>query len=195
MKTDFSGAVFERSFGTAEELPRSDIPEIVLSGKSNVGKSSLINRVLGKKAAARVSKTPGKTATVNFYRAGGVRLVDLPGYGYARVPAEEKLRWGELVEGYFHSDRRIAMVLQLVDMRNPLSVNDRDMVDFLREMRLPFAVVLTKSDKLNKTGYTARLGGFKSELVLPDGTDVIPFSAVTGEGTGAVRAILKKYGA
>lgn len=193
---NFNNAVFEAAYGTAEQLPASDLPEICFSGRSNVGKSSLINRVLGRKALARVSSTPGKTVTVNFYRADNVRLVDLPGYGYAKVNFAEKTRWSELMEHYFNSNRDIRLVMQLIDMRRPATEFDISMLEFMRNAGIAYALVLTKSDKLNKTDYTRRLESIRQELgTLADGVDIIPFSALKGTGTEEVReAAEKAYG-
>lgn len=190
---NFNNAVFEAAFGTAEQLPESDLPEICFSGRSNVGKSSLINRVLGRKALARVSSTPGKTVTINFYRAEGLRLVDLPGYGYAKVAYSEKERWSELMEHYFNSGRDIRLVMQLVDMRRPATEFDVSMLEFLHQAGIPYAVVLTKSDKLNKTEFAKRLSAFKQELgTLAQDVEIIPFSALKGDGTEAVRAAAER---
>ena len=123
--------VFERSFGTSEQLPASDMPEIAFAGRSNVGKSSMINKVFNRKQLARVSAVPGKTATINFFQADGIRFADLPGYGYARVSKGEKRRWAELIEGYFNQDRDLRLVFQLIDMRHPPTGDDLTMVDFL----------------------------------------------------------------
>ena len=112
-------AVFEASAGLAGQLPASTLPEVAFSGRSNVGKSSIINRLLNRKALARTSATPGKTATINFYKLDTLRLVDLPGYGYAKVSASEKKRWSELIDGYFQAERDLRLVVQLVDMRHP----------------------------------------------------------------------------
>lgn len=186
----WESAAFEMSAGVSSQLPLSDQPEIAFAGRSNVGKSSLINRVLGRKSLARISATPGKTATVNFYRLDSMRLVDLPGYGYARVAASEKKRWTELIEGYFNEDRDLRLVLQLVDMRHSLSVDDRHMIDYMVEREIPFAVVMTKADKLNKTERTQRLMSFENEFAAYDGLIRIPFSSLTGEGVDDVRRII-----
>ena len=129
---NFSNVSFEYAFGTAEQMPESTMGEVCFSGRSNVGKSSLINRVLGRKNLARVSERPGKTVTINFYRLEKMRLVDLPGYGYAKVADIERLRWADLMETYFGSGRDIRMVFQLIDMRHEPSQYDLDMIDFLR---------------------------------------------------------------
>lgn len=188
---NFQNAAFELCAGKANQLPSSDLPEIVFSGKSNVGKSSLINKLVNRKALARVSATPGKTGTINFYRLNECKLVDLPGYGYAKVSKGEKQRWAELVEGYFAQERKIALVLQLVDMRHAPSGEDVDMINFLLEVQVPFTVVCTKADKLNKTQSAASKKRFQ-ELFEPAGIGFFPFSAVTGEGVEELRLRIEK---
>ncbi len=190
---NYNKAVFEMSAGTEAQLPPSTLPEICFSGRSNVGKSSLINRLLGRKSIARVSTKPGKTVTVNFFRLDPLRLADLPGYGYAKVAAAEKIRWSTLMESYFGSGRNIVMVFQLIDMRHKPSNDDMDMLQYLLQTGYPFTVVLTKSDKLNKTEYKNRLDAFKTELSLPDNIPLIPFSAQSGEGVAELRAILEQF--
>ncbi len=176
-------AAFELAAGTARQLPPSTLPEIVFSGRSNVGKSTLLNRLLGRKALARVSATPGKTVTINFYKVDTARFVDFPGYGYARRSDAERRRFGELTNGYFGGGRNVALVVQLLDMRHPPSADDETMLNFLRETGLPFALVLTKADKLNKTDYAARLAAFHDLLgTLPPGTPLFACSAARGEG-------------
>ena len=190
---NFNNAQFEKAYGTFEQLEASDLPEICFSGRSNVGKSSLINRVLGRKSLARVSSTPGKTVTINFYKVDKIRLVDLPGYGYGKVPFEEKTRWSELMEGYFNSGRDIRMVFQLIDMRHKATDFDLSMLDFLSQMDIPFSVVLTKCDKLNKTEFANRLEALKSELSnFGDAFDIIPFSSLKGVGVEQVREVIEK---
>ena len=127
----WEAAAFETSVGKLQQLQPSTLPEIALCGRSNVGKSSLINRLLSRKSLARTSATPGKTATINFYRVDALRLVDLPGYGYAKVSAQEKQRWGQLIEGYFDADRDLRLALQLVDMRHPPTADDFQMMTYL----------------------------------------------------------------
>ncbi len=183
-------AVYETSAGVSTQLPVSDLPEIVFSGRSNVGKSSLINRLVSRKALARTSATPGKTATINFYRLPSMRLVDLPGYGYAKVSGSEKRRWMELIEGYFDADRDMRLVLQLIDMRHSPSKDDYQMLDYMVQFGIPFVVVLTKADKLNKTERVARMEALAQELADFEGITCIPFSAVTGEGAEELREIL-----
>ena len=179
---------FEAAFGTVEQLTESNLPEICFSGRSNVGKSSLINKILNRKSIARVSSTPGKTVTINFYRLDDIRLVDLPGYGYAKVADRDRERWAELMEGYFRTDRNIKLCLQLIDMRHPATEFDISMLQFLSHFEIPYAVVLTKCDKLNKTEFANRLDSLKDELgELGGGVTIIPFSALKGTGTDEVR--------
>lgn len=183
---------FEAAFGTLQQLTASDMPEVCFSGRSNVGKSSLINKVLNRKSIARVSSTPGKTVTVNFYRLDGLRLVDLPGYGYAKVADRDRERWAELMEGYFRSGREIRLCLQLVDMRHHVSEFDLSMLEFLKHFNIPYAVVLTKCDKLNRAQFESRLAAVRQELgALGDGIELIPFSALKGTGTDVVRQTIE----
>jgi len=190
---NYNNVSFEKAFGTFEQLTASDMPEICFSGRSNVGKSSLINKILNRKSLARVSTKPGKTVTINFYKLDTLRLVDLPGYGYAKVPFAERDRWSELMEGYFRSDRDIKMVFQLVDMRHPATEFDLVMLDFLKQMGLPYSIILTKSDKLNKAEFASRLSAVRNELGdLADGIEIIPFSALKGSGTEDIRKIIEE---
>ena len=163
----------------------------MFSGRSNVGKSSLINKLVNRKALARVSAKPGKTATINFYRLQQCRLVDLPGYGYAKVSAEEKKRWASLVEGYFAQERKIACVVQIIDMRHPPTEDDLHMISFLAEEGFPFVIVATKSDKLNKTEYKNREEALKDFFSTLENVPVLPFSAETGVGLENLQKILE----
>ncbi len=181
---------FLTSFGSAGQLPPSQKPEVVFAGRSNVGKSSLINSLFNQKTLARVSATPGKTATINFFETENLIFADLPGYGYAKVSRGEKRRWAQLMEGYFAQDRDIALVLSLVDSRHPPTQDDQMMVRFLVENELPFVVILTKIDKLSSRQRQERLEAIRGEL--PWGKQIIflPFSAQTGEGREELRALL-----
>lgn len=184
---------FEAAFGTLHQLTESTLPEICFSGRSNVGKSSLINKILNRKSIARVSSTPGKTVTINFYKLDEFRLVDLPGYGYAKVTDSERERWAELMEGYFRTGRNIKLCLQLIDMRHPATEFDISMLEFLTHFEIPYAVVLTKCDKLNKTEFEKRFNALKEELgELGDGITIIPFSALKGTGADDVRKAVEK---
>lgn len=181
---------FLTSFGSAGQLPPSQKPEVVFAGRSNVGKSSLINSLFNQKTLARVSATPGKTATINFFETENLIFADLPGYGYAKVSRGEKRRWAQLMEGYFAQDRDIALVLSLVDSRHPPSREDLQMLDFLIDQELPFLVVLTKVDKLSPRERRERLAAFRQELPMGEELAILPFSAQTGEGREELRAIL-----
>lgn len=178
---------FISSYGSFKQLPDTSFPEIVFAGRSNVGKSSLLNKLMQRKSLAHVSSTPGKTATINFYGDDKIRFVDLPGYGYAKVSKSEKQRWAKLLEGYFNSDRNIKLVVLLVDMRHKPSVDDMDMAHFLSHNNLPFIIVMTKSDKLKKTAYNKRMEEVKHELEEFSNVAIIPFSSVTGEGIDKVK--------
>lgn len=188
---DYNNVEFELAAKLPQQLPKSTLPEICFSGRSNVGKSSLINKILNRKSLAHVSTRPGKTNTINFYRLGHLRLADLPGYGYAKVSRAEKIAWANLLEHYFTSERNIQLVIQLVDMRHPPTKLDLDILNFLQQSGLDFIVVLTKSDKLKKTQREQRLEALKQELDFIGGKPVIPFSAVTGEGVLEIRKIIE----
>lgn len=187
----FDKVKYEASYGTAQQLPKSENTEIAFAGRSNVGKSSMLNKILNRKNLARVSSVPGKTVTVNFFDCGGVKLVDLPGYGYAKVNFNEKKRWADLMEGYFASRRNIRLVVQLTDMRHPVTKDDLDMMRFMKSAGYDFIVVMTKSDKLNKTERANRLEAVKQELAEFDGVQIIPFSASNGEGAEDIRKAIE----
>ncbi len=189
---NFANAAFEASFGTAQQLSPSTLPEVAFSGRSNVGKSSLLNRVIGRKALARVSSVPGKTVTVNFFKLNTCRFVDLPGYGYAKVSESEKLRWANLMEAYFDSGRDIRLVVQLIDMRHEPTQQDLDMISYMNEKKIPFVVALTKCDKLNKTQRSEMLLKICSVLTKYGGISVVPFSATKGDGVEELRALIEK---
>ena len=192
---NFNNAKFLTSYGKFSQIPKSDRTEIAFAGRSNVGKSSLIIKIFNRKALARVSATPGKTATINFYELENVHFVDLPGYGYAKVSKTEKQRWSSLIEGYLQSDRELDLVFQLVDFRHPPTADDILMINFLIDSEIPFVVVLTKADKLKKTQRADRLEKLKTELPCADQITVIPFSAETGEGVEDIREIIEEIAA
>ena len=189
---NYHNVTFETSFGLFSQLPKSDMIEIAFAGRSNVGKSSMINKVFNCKQLARVSATPGKTATINFFKLENVRFVDLPGYGYAKVSKGEIHRWAELIEGYFADDRRLELVFQLIDMRHPPTKDDLQMIDFLIEQELPFVIVLTKKDKLSKKQQEERMAGFLKEIPYADQITMIPFSSETGDGVAEIREIIEE---
>lgn len=187
---NFQSVEFEAAFGTLEQLPASDLPEIAFSGRSNVGKSSLLNCLFNRKSLARVSSVPGKTITVNFFKIPGARMVDLPGYGYAKVPKSEKARWAKLMEGYFGSGRNIRLVVQLVDMRHPPSADDLQMLEFLKANGFSFVVALTKCDK-QQNAICRAIGRCKTRACVCARKNLIPFSAVTGEGVQALQSVIE----
>lgn len=189
---NYNQAEFERSYGTLSQLPESDLPEIAFAGRSNVGKSSILNKLFNRKQLARVSSVPGKTVTINFYKLNEARFVDLPGYGYARISKQELNRFSDLMEGYFKTDRNIALVVQLIDMRHPLTPDDEGMINFMMEMNIPFIIVMTKADKLKKKAYEQRLKLSKSELAFAGNVPVVPFSAVTGQGINGIKNYIEK---
>ncbi len=173
------------SAGTDKQFPSDQMPQIALSGRSNVGKSSLINTLLGRKSLARVSSAPGKTITINFYDVDKkLFLVDLPGYGYAKRRASDKAVWSSLTDRFFTANRnidRLSLVVQLVDSRARITNDDAMMLDYLEQSGLPYVVVVTKVDKLNKTERAEALEEISSSPYT-QGVDIIPFSSHTGEG-------------
>lgn len=188
---NFAKANFDRAFGLSTQLPPSDRQEIVFAGRSNVGKSSLLNKLFGRKNLARVSSVPGKTITVNFYDVDGYRFVDLPGYGYAKISKAEKARFAELMEGYFTSGRNISLAVLLIDMRRAPTADDYTMLEFLNTNSIEYIVVLTKSDKLNRTEYSERMKAIPEEL--GKAVKFIPFSALSGSGIDEVKNIIQEH--
>lgn len=189
---NYNNAEFYTSYGSFKQIPPSERTEIAFSGRSNVGKSSLINKIFNRKSLARVSAVPGKTATINFYSLENLYFVDLPGYGYAKVAKSDKERWGSLIEGYLHDDRELALVFQLIDFRHPPTADDIMMVNFLIDSGIPFVVILTKADKLSKKQREERRAALMSELPCAEDITIIEFSAQTGEGRDEIRAIIEE---
>lgn len=187
---NYHNVAFEFSAGKKDQLPASDLPEIVFSGKSNVGKSSLINKLLNRKAMARVSATPGKTATINSYKLDECRLIDLPGYGFAKVSHAEKTRWSQLIECYFNSDRNIKLVVQILDIRHQPTDEDFNMINYLIDRDIPFIAACTKKDKLNKSQLEAQKKMF-SELFDEHEISFIPFSAAKGDGVDELKQAIE----
>ena len=190
---NYNQADFKASYGLFSQLPDSDRPELVFSGRSNVGKSSLINKLCNRKKLARVSSTPGKTATINFYEVGDVYFVDLPGYGYARTSASERKRWDELINGYFESDRQRTVVVQLLDCRHAPSADDMQMIEYLRYHQMPFVAALTKADKLKKSQLAATCDEFET-ICGPYGCQgVVLTSAENGYGIEELKTVLESF--
>ncbi len=179
---NLSNVVFLRSAASPEGFPARRLPEIAFAGKSNVGKSSVINRLLGRKNFARVGQTPGKTAQVNFFLLDDrCYLVDLPGYGYAKVSQAEKDRWGKLMESYFAAGR-ITLGVLIVDARHPPTNNDITMARWFLDAGCPFLVLANKLDKVKKSELAENLTIIRRDLELPEETPLIPFSAEKGDG-------------
>ena len=189
---NFNTVQFERSFGTSAQLPDSTLPEIAFAGRSNVGKSSLLNTLFMRKGLAKVSQTPGKTSTINFFLTDEARFVDLPGYGYAKVSKSERLRWAELIEGYFNQDRNFALVCSLIDVRHPASQLDENMVGFLQEAELPFLIVLTKGDKLSNSKCLQQRAAIKKQLNLADDVPMVITSSLKKSGMDELRSEIER---
>lgn len=189
---NFNKVAFERSFGISSQLPSSTLPEVAFAGRSNVGKSSMLNALFGRKSLAKVSQKPGKTSTINFFATDTARFVDLPGYGYARVAKSEKGRWAELIEGYFNQDRNFALVVSLVDIRHEAQQLDLNMIGFLQEAGLPFAVVLTKADKLSKNQQNKQAALLRRQLALPDDVPMLVTSSEKKIGFDNLRKLIEQ---
>ena len=192
---NYSKAEFYASYGKFSQIPPCDRIEIAFAGRSNVGKSTLINKIFNRKNLARVSSVQGKTATINFYSLENIYFADLPGYGYAKVAKSEKERWSELIEGYLNSDRDIRLVFSLIDMRHPPTADDIHMINYLIEAELPFVIVLTKADKLKKTEREKRMEALKTEIPYYDQIHIVPFSSMTFEGVEEIRSIIDEISA
>ena len=175
------------------DFPQQGMPEIAMAGKSNVGKSSVINRLLNRKNFARVGGTPGKTVQVNYFLVDGVYFVDLPGYGYARVSGDERRRWGELMEDYFAEGERISLGVLIVDARHSPTADDVTMSDYFWNAGQPFCVVANKSDKLKKSEIPQRLADIRETLHMPEGFPLILFSAEKGEGRGELLRLIEEH--
>jgi len=191
VKLNYNKAEFTAAYGKFSQIPSPERIEIAFAGHSNVGKSTLINKLFNRKNLARVSSVPGKTATINFYGLENIYFVDLPGYGYAKVSKSEKERWSGLIEGYLSSDRDIRLVFMLVDMRHAPTKDDVQMINYLIDTEMPFVLVLTKADKLNKTERAKRLEAFKNEIPCFEDIHTIPFSSQTFEGVEELRQIVE----
>lgn len=169
--------------GITSVLPDNDKPEIAFAGKSNVGKSSLINALMNRKSYARISATPGKTQTINFYNINNeLYLVDLPGYGYAKVSEKEKMKWGQLIERYLHSSGQLKAVFLLIDIRHEPSANDRMMYDWIVDQGYEPIIIATKLDKIKRSQVDKHIKMLRTGLDLIPGTKVIPFSSMTKQG-------------
>ena len=190
MSLHYEKAHFEASYGTIAQLPESNMPEVCFVGRSNVGKSSLMNKLFNHKGLAKVSSQPGKTANVNFFEADGVHFVDLPGYGFARVSGAEKQRWADLIWGYFESERSHNLVISLVDIRHDAQKLDLEMLSYLNQSGLPFIVALTKADKIAKTKQAQQRATLARQLGVDPMTCVIT-SSQTGQGMKELKRFIE----
>ncbi len=178
---------FVTSVGNLHQLPTTGLPEIAFAGRSNVGKSSLLNRLLNRKSLAKISNSPGKTRTINFFRANNnLYLVDLPGYGYARRGHAERKAWGDLVNGYLEKREPLAGILQLVDARHDPTAQDIEMVDWLLHFQRPFLLVATKADKVSGSLLKIRMDRTRALFQERGEVNMLPFSATTGRGRDTV---------
>ena len=194
-KISFNNTKLIISAGFLSQI-KKDKPHIVFSGRSNVGKSTLINKLVNQNKLARTSSSPGKTITINFYETDrALYLVDLPGYGYARRAETDKKKWSELVEGYFKENAKshvkyINLVVQRVDLKVGATADDLSMIEYMNNYAIPYIIVATKSDKLNKTQREENLANLKDAF--PD-CEVIPFSSLSGEGVNETRGCISKH--
>ncbi|MBR3806382.1 MAG: YihA family ribosome biogenesis GTP-binding protein [Clostridia bacterium] len=186
MKVNTNNASLALTVGQQKQFPRDPKPEIALSGRSNVGKSSLINTLLGRKSLARVSSAPGKTITINYYDVDKkLYLVDLPGYGFAKRSQDSKRSWSTLTEDFFvknPSHDALKLVIQLIDIRTGPSDDDIMMINMMIDRSIPFTVVATKTDKLSRTALQKRLSELEEEFFMGTGITILPFSSVSREG-------------
>lgn len=177
--------------GVTSKIPDNTLPEVAFAGKSNVGKSSLINALMNRKSLARTSAQPGKTQTINFYNINGAMyLVDLPGYGYAKVPESEKEKWGKMVENYLHTSKQLRRVFLLIDIRHDPSANDRLMYDWIVEQGYYPVIVATKLDKIKRSQKDKCVKAIREGLEVQPGTVIVPFSAVTKTGRDEIWKIM-----
>ena len=182
-------ARFEASYGDARQLPKSTMPEVAVCGRSNVGKSSLLNKVFGRKGLVKVSATPGKTSNINFFEVDGIRFVDLPGYGFARVSQKEKERWANLISGYFDQERSFNLVVALVDIRHEAQRLDVQMISFLRGGGYNFVVALTKADKLSRSRQDQQARAIAQQLGIAR-EQIVVTSSETGQGIDGLKRVI-----
>lgn len=190
---NYNNVKFTAAYGTSAQLPPSRGAEVSFAGRSNVGKSSLLNRLFNRKKLAKVSSKPGKTSTINFFEADSADFVDLPGYGYAQVSKSEKARWAEMIEGYFNQDRNFALVVSLIDVRHPATALDVQMVGFLMEAELPFIIVQTKADKLSKSQVARSTAALRKQLGLSQDVTVLAVSSEKGTGIDSLKSVIDSY--
>ncbi|MEH7419349.1 ribosome biogenesis GTP-binding protein YihA/YsxC [Neobacillus drentensis] len=177
-----------------EQYPETEIPEFALAGRSNVGKSSFINKMLNRKGLARISSKPGKTQTLNFYLINEIlHFVDVPGYGYAKVSKSERAAWGKMIETYFTMREQLRAVVLIVDLRHPPTTDDVMMYDFLKHYEIPCIIIATKADKIPKGKWQKHLKVTRETLELDQNDHIVVFSSETGEGKDQAWSILQSY--
>ena len=187
-------AELETVCGITSKLPENAFPEVAFAGKSNVGKSSLINGLLNRKSLARTSSQPGKTQTINFYNINeAMYLVDLPGYGYAKVSNEIKAKWGRMIENYLHGSKQLKAVFLLVDIRHEPSANDKDMYQWIVAQGYEPVIIATKLDKIKRSQVQKQVKILKEGLKLLPGTQLIPFSAETKQGRDEIWDVICSF--
>ena len=189
---NYNTVKFVASCGKASQIPPSTCPEVSFVGRSNVGKSSIMNKIFNRRNLVKVSSTPGKTANVNFFEADGVHFVDLPGYGFAQRSKGERDRWAQLIGDYFDLDRSFNLVVSLVDIRHDPSKLDHQMIEFLQEGEFPFIVALTKADKLSRNQQAKQTAAIKRQLNVP-AENIIVTSSESGQGIEELREIIEQY--
>ena len=182
-------AHFVASYGAVSQIPESTAPEVSFVGRSNVGKSSIMNKLFGRKGLVKVSSTPGKTANINFFEADGVHFVDLPGYGFARRSKAERERWARLIGDFFESERSFNLVVSLVDIRHDPSALDHQMIEYLQENEFSFIVCLTKADKLSRPKRVQQAAAICKQLNVP-AEDIIVTSAEDGTGIAELKRVI-----
>ena len=193
MSVNYQNVNLVMSAGFPEQFPADNLPQIAFSGRSNVGKSSLINALLGRKSLARVSGSPGKTITANFYNIDRqYYLVDLPGYGFAKRPDSEREKWSTLMGAYFDNNPNLRLVVQLIDRKVGPTRDDDQMLSWLYETRTPYIIAATKADKLNVTDRKKNLDLLSADQMILDGTHVIAFSALKGDGRDEILSIIER---
>lgn len=186
-------AELETVCGITSKLPENSMPEVAFSGKSNVGKSSLINALMNRKSLARTSSQPGKTQTINFYNVNdSIYFVDLPGYGYARANENVKAQWGKMIENYLHRSRQLKAVFLLIDIRHKPSDNDRVMYDWILDHGFKPIIIATKLDKINRSQIQKQVKLLRETLKAEKDTRIVPFSATTKQGREEIYEIIKE---
>ncbi|MCU6736230.1 ribosome biogenesis GTP-binding protein YihA/YsxC [Diplocloster agilis] len=180
--------------GITSKLPETDKPEIAFAGKSNVGKSSLINGLMNRKALARTSSSPGKTQTINFYNINDqMYLVDLPGYGYAKVSKSDQEKWGKMIERYLHGSKQLKAVFLLIDIRHDPSANDRMMYDWINHQGVRPIIIATKLDKIKRSQLQKQVKLIRTGLGMPAQAPVLPYSALTKQGREEIWEYMEQF--